>query len=89
MKRQKMDFVPIVKSAQLYSGNYSNPQSLAGRARRHNAIDRVVVCQCQRSQSAAFGGFYGCFGSDRTVRGSRVGVQVDERGPARIRAHRS
>ena len=89
MKRQKMDFVPIVKRAQLYSGNYSNPQSLAGRPRRRNAIDRVVICQCQRSQTAAFGGFYGCFGSDRTVRGSRVGVQVVDRRPARIRAHRS
>lgn len=89
MQRQKMDFVLFVKCAELYSGNYSNTQPHAGGARRWNAIDRVVIGKCQGSEAAALRGLDYSVGRDGTVRSGRMRMEIDERGPARIRTHRS
>src|SRR5450759_1366674 len=89
VQRQQVDFVVFLKSAQLHPGYYPNAQSLTGHASRRNSVDRVVIRECQGREAAALGGLDYPLGRDRTVRGSRVTVQVDERRPARIHAHRA
>jgi hypothetical protein len=89
VQRQQMDLVVFLESAQLHSGNYSNTEALTGHARCGDSINSVVIRKCQGGKATALSGLDYTFGSEGTIRGSRVGVQVDERRPARIRTHRS
>ena len=43
VERQYVDFVVVVKSAQLDSGDHANSQSIARRTRRLNSADRVMI----------------------------------------------
>ena len=60
-----------------------------GHARRRNSINSVVIRERQGGKATALGSLDYSLGSERTVRGGRVSVQVDKRRPARIRTHRS
>jgi hypothetical protein len=84
-----MDLVVFLESAQLHSGDYSDAQALAGNARRRYSINSVVIRQCERGKATALGRLDYSVGSERTIRSSRVSMQVDERRPARICTHRS
>jgi hypothetical protein len=89
VQRQQMDLVVFLESAQLNSGDYSDAQTLAGNARRRDSTNGVVIRQRQSGKATALGRLDYSFGSERTIRSSRVSVQVDERRPARICTHRS
>jgi hypothetical protein len=87
VESQKMNFLLILDGAELYSGDHSNAKALASLARRGNALDRVVIRERQCGETAPFGCLDYTVGADGPVRGGRMGMQVDERRPARIRAH--
>src|SRR5439155_4224940 len=87
VKRKDMDFVLVVKCTKLHSGNYSNSESLAGLARRVDSANRIMIGECKRRESAALRGLDYLLGWKNAVGCSRVSMQVDERRPARIRAH--
>jgi len=87
MKCQDMDFVLVVKCTKLHSGDHSNSESLAGPARRVDSANRIMIGECKRRQTAALRGLDYLLGWKNAVGCSRVGMQVDERRPARIRAH--
>ena len=89
MERQQMNFVVTLKRAQLTSGDDTNSEPLAGCPRRGNPFDGVVIGERERGETATLRRFDYALGRKGSVRRGRVGMQVDECRPARIRAHRS
>lgn len=87
MERQQMYFVVLVERAELYSGNYANSQTLPGLAGNGHSRDRIVVSEGERLEATALGGLDYLFWWENAVRGGRMGMQVDERRPARLCAH--
>lgn len=68
VQRQQMDFMIVLKGAQLGTGNDPHSETLACRARRGNTIDRVVVSERDRAESAFLGGFDYSLRRERTIR---------------------
>ena len=89
MECKQMDLVVLVKRAELYAGDYPNPGTVACFASGSNSVDGVVVGEGKRRESAALRRLDYSVGRESAVRGSRVGMQVDERGPVRLCTHRA
>jgi hypothetical protein len=84
-----MYFAIVVECAQLNAGYHTDSRLLGRLASGANPIDRVVIRQRYRGQPALLGGLDHLFGRESAVRGGRVGMQVDERRPTRLCAHRA
>ena len=89
MEREQVYFVVPVERAQLDAGDHTDACPLCCLAGCTDAVDSVVISERERGQPAALGGLDYSLGREGAVRGGRVSVQVDERRPARIRAHRA
>ena len=89
VQRQDVDFVLVKECTELHSCDYSNSKSGAGRPRRLDSPDSIMVSERQRGETAPLRGFDDLLGGKNAVRCGRMGMQVDERRPAprRIRAH--
>ena len=84
-----MDFVVIMKRAQLHSRDHTNAEPLPSCARNCHSVHRIVIGERYGCEPAAMRRVDHSFRRDGTVRRSRMCVQVDEPRPARIVAHRS
>ena len=82
-----MNFVIILKRAQLAAGDNPDSESITRFTRGSNSGDAVVIGQCQSGEIAAFGRFDYTLRRECSVGRGRVCMQVDKRRPARIRAH--
>jgi hypothetical protein len=92
MQGEKMHFVIILECAQLGARNYADAKAVASFSRAGNAVDRVMICECEGSEPARRRCFDNLLWRERAVRGGRMSVQVDERRPARrgsFAGHRS
>ena len=89
VEREQMYFAVIVECAQLYPGNQTDARPVCRQSGRADAVYRVVISERQRHQPAALGRLDYALGREKAVRGGRVGMQVDERRPARLCAHRA
>jgi len=84
-----MDFIIVLKGAQLGAGNDTHSKTLACGAGRGNTIYRIVIGQRDGGEPALLGGFDYLLWRERTIRCCGVRVQIDECRPcrARTRAH--
>jgi len=89
VQRQQVNFVVVLKRAQLAAGDDPNAERVASCPGGGNAIDRIVIRQRERGESAPLRSFDYAFGGKDSIRSGRVRVQVDMGRPARIRTHRS
>ena len=83
MKREKVDFMVVIVSAQLDAGDHANAGTLRSLACRTNAVDGVVIGESESGEAAALRCLYYSLRWECPVRGGRVGMEVDERRPAR------
>jgi len=65
---QHMDFVIVLKRAQLGAGNDTHSKALACRARRCNTIDCIVVRERDGGEPALLRGFDYLLWRERTIR---------------------
>ena len=89
VERQKVDFMVIMKRAQLHSCNHTNAEPLPSRARGCNSVHRIVIGERYGCEAAALRRVDNSLRREGTVRRCRMCVQVDEPRPARIIPHRS
>lgn len=89
MKRQHVDFVILEECAELYSRDHANAQSLAGLACCRDSSNRIVVSERECFQAAAFSRLDHPIWWESAVGGGRMSMQVDERRPDRLCAHRA
>jgi len=87
VKRKKMNFVIVLKRAQLATRDNPDAESITSFTRGGNSGNAVVIGERQRREIAALGRFNDTLRRKCSVGRSRVCMQVDERRPARIRAH--
>jgi hypothetical protein len=83
MKREEVNFMVLIVSAQLDAGDHTNSGALRRFTRRTNAVDGVVIRERESREAAALRCLYYALGWECAVRGGRVGMEVDERRPAR------
>jgi hypothetical protein len=88
VKRQYVDFMVVLKGAELDSSDYANSQTRTSFARGNDTSYRVMVGERQRLEAAARGSLDYLAWWKGAVRGGGVGMKVDERRPARLSAHR-
>jgi hypothetical protein len=89
VKSEHVNLVIAIERAQLDAGDDANACLLTSLARRANAVDGVVIGECERCQSASRSRLNYLLGWESSVRSGRVGVQIDECRPERFCAHRS
>ncbi len=89
MERKQVNFMVLIVSAQLYAGDHANSGALRRFARGTNAVYGVVIRESEGRKAAALRCLYYALGWECAVRGGRVGMEVDERRPARRCAHRA
>jgi hypothetical protein len=89
MKSKQVNFMVLIISAQLDAGDHPNSGALRRFARRTYAVYGVVIRERESREAAALRCLYYALGWECAVRGGRVGMEVDERRPARRCAHRS
>jgi hypothetical protein len=70
VQREEMNFVIILKGAQLTSRHDADAEAIAGGARRVNPGNAVVIGEGDRRQVAPLCGFYYALGRKCTVGGS-------------------
>jgi hypothetical protein len=89
VKGEQVNLMFLVVGAQLHSRYHANPGALGSLARGTNAIDGVVIGECEGRQTAALRCRNYALGGECAVRGGRMGMEVDERRPASRGRHRS
>ena len=87
VKREHVNFVIILEGAELDARNHADAEPVTRRTRRRNSADRVVVGQRNGLEAAARRSFDYLLWWENAVGGGGVGMQVDERRPARLGAH--
>jgi hypothetical protein len=89
MERKQVNFMVLIVRAQLHSRDHANSGQLGRFARGTNAVYGVVIGESESREAAALRCLYYALGWECAVRGGRVGMEVDERRPARRIAHLS
>jgi hypothetical protein len=89
MEREQVNFVVLIICAQLDARDHANSGALCRFAGWKNAIYGVVIGERESREAAALRCLDYALGWEGTVRGGRVGMEVDEIRPARRCAHRS
>jgi hypothetical protein len=89
MERKEVNFMVLVVSAQLDPSYHANSGALRRIARGTHAVYGVVIRESESGQAATLRCLYYSLGWECAIRGGRVGMEIDERRPARRCAHRS
>ena len=84
---EEVDFVLVVKRAELYSGNNSNARSCPRLTGSLEPIDGIVVGEREGRQPALRRSLDHSLRRECPVRGGRVSMQVDMCRPARLWIH--
>lgn len=89
VEREQVNFMVLIVSAQLHTGDHANSGALRRFSRRANTVYGIMIRERESREAAALRCLDYALGWECTVRGGRVGMEVDERRPARRIAHRS
>ena len=89
MECEQVNFMVLIVSAELHACDHANPGALRCFAGGTNPVNGIVIRERESSQAATLRCLYHSLGGECAVRGGRVGMEVDERRPARRCAHRS
>lgn len=87
VQSQHVNLVIVLEGAELRTRDHPDAESLTCRAGCRNSADRVVVGERNGLEAATRRSLDYLLWWKNAVRGGRMGMQVDERRPARLGAH--